>query len=161
MTISTARHSRATLVITSHEGHEMLVQAMVNIPVEQAAAATGLHTEIVRQLIRAGVLPGSSELCDLERAQEIAAEIAAACAPVEGRGVGVTDAAKQYGFSRDSIYKWIKDGWVRVVRQEPTVLVNEGDMVLARELAMMQGGHIEGRAVFPHKPIPGRPKKPR
>lgn len=131
---------------------------MAHIPIPQAAAAIGLHEAILRHLVDAGVIAGDKSLCDLEQAEQIAAELEAARAPVEGNPILVTEAAEKYGFERQNIYRWTRHGWVSVLQPEPRAKVNEADMVLARFLAD-RIGLIPGRAVFPAKPRSGRPRK--
>jgi len=64
-----------------------------------------------------------------------------------------------YGFNRHSIYNWAKDGWVKILVEEPRRKADQGDLAVARFLAD-KIGHVAGRAVFPPKPRSGRPKKP-
>lgn len=161
MSISTATHTRATLVLHGTNGaHEMSMAIdMAQIPVSQAAEAAGLAEPILRHLVASGVIAGDVSVCDLDQALELAGQLAAARQPVEGQGILATDAARKYGFSDPSIYKWIADGWVRLVLDRPrNKLVNEGDIAFARALADLIG-HAEGRAVFPAKPRSGRPRK--
>lgn len=131
---------------------------MAQIPIPLAAAAAGLPEPILRHLVDAGIVAGDKSVCNLERAEEIAAQLAAVRATVDGSPILITDVAEKYGFGRTSIYRWIEDGWVSVLREEPRRLVNEGDIAVARALADLVG-HIAGRAVFPAKPRPGRPRK--
>lgn len=162
MTTSLVIHQRA--ILTTEE-RAMLAQ----IDVEQrtfaeVAELTGIPGAIWRHLVRAGVLAGvvggEHGTCDVDQARQIAGQLDTARATVDGQAISVTDAAAKYGFDRRSIYNWTRDGWVSVLVQEPLVLVNEGDMALARQLADLTG-HLAGRAVFPAKPRPGRPKKSR
>jgi hypothetical protein len=135
--------------------------------IAQAAATTGLHPDILRMLVRDGILPGhlpspysDDEGCELEEAQKIADRLNAARVPVEGQGIGGRDAAEKYGFSHDTIYNWYKGGWVKVVGTGSynAKLFNEGDIAFARALADLRG-QAAGKSVFPAKPRSGRPRK--
>lgn len=160
MSISTRFKPRATLVLTNPDGeHEMsLAIDMAHIPIPQAATAVGLEESLVRHLVAAGKIAGDLSVCDFDRASEIAEEIAAARRPVDGQPILITDVSKKYGFSRTSIYRWIDDGWVSVLQDEPRRRVNEGDIAKARYLADLVG-HVAGRSVFPAKPRSGRPRR--
>lgn len=157
MTISTALHPRATLVLSMNGDHEMTA-VMEQVPIAAAAKASGLHPDLIAQLIRYELLEGSRELVDLDQVGEIAEQIATARAPVDGQPILVSDGAELYGFTRPSVYNWIKGGWVRVLVAEPRVKVDQGDLAVARYLAD-KIGHVAGRAVFPPKPRSGRPRK--
>ncbi|MBD3418464.1 hypothetical protein GF412_05810 [Candidatus Micrarchaeota archaeon] len=148
----------------------MLAHSIVDMaqqPFAQVASETGLHPDILRMLVRDGLLEGdmvswSSQggVCDIEQAREIAARLDAARAPVEGQGITATDAAEKYGFNRRSIYYWYKNGWVNVIGTGSynAQLFNEGDIAFARVLADIRG-QIAGKSIFPAKPRSGRPRK--
>lgn len=160
MAVSTDKKARATLVLSTDGEHEMsLAIDMATLPIAQTATAIGLAEPIIRHLVAAGVLHGDSSVCDFEQAAELAGQLAAARAPVEGQGILATEAARKYKFSDPSIYKWVAEGWVKVLVDRPrNKLMNEGDIAFARALADLVG-HTEGRAVFPAKPRSGRPRK--
>lgn len=160
MSVSTDEKSRAKLVLTTDGEHEMIIALdMSRIPIPQVAAATGLAEPIVRHLVNAGVIAGAGELCDLDRAKEIAGQLESARSPVEGQGILTTDAAAKYRFTNQGIYKWIASGWVRVlVDRERNRLINEGDIAFARTLADLLG-QTRGKSIFPAKPRSGRPRK--
>jgi hypothetical protein len=129
------------------------------LPLPQVAAITGLPEPIVRHLVDAGVLAGGAGVADLEDAQLLAGQLAEARAGVDGRGILATDAAEKYKFDVNTIYKWQKDGWVKVlVNRARNRIVNEGDIAYARALANMVG-QVKGKAIFPPKPRSGRPRK--
>lgn len=136
------------------------------IPIEQAAANLGVPAEILAHLVRAKVLvgytpasTGTEGQCDLDQAADLAAQLRAARAPVEGNGVLAPDAAEKYGFGVVSIYNWHNSGWVRLVEDKARGrLYNEGDIAVARALANLMG-QVAGRSVFPAKPRSGRPRK--
>lgn len=159
MSLSTVQHPRAKLVLRPDGEHEMTFAIdMAQLPIPQAAAAAGLPEAILRHLVDAGLVAGDKSVCDYDQAAQLASELAAARAPVEGQPILITEAASKYGFSRESIYKWVGDGWVKVLQDEPRRRVNEGDIALARALAD-RVGQVAGRAVFPAKPRSGRPRK--
>jgi hypothetical protein len=131
------------------------------------ASTTGLHPDILRMLVRDGILPGhlptpysADEGCDLDEAQAIADQLNAARQPVEGQGIMASDAEDRYGFSYATIYNWHKNGWIKVVGTGSynAKLFNEGDIAFARALADLRG-QAAGKAVFPAKPRSGRPRK--
>lgn len=141
----------------------MLARVKVTqLPVNEAARITGLHPDILIQLVKSGALAGNAagdlSTCDVDQAAIIAGQLGAARAPVEGQPILISDAAKKYGFHVNSFYRWIESGWVTVLQEEPRVRVNEGDIAFARALADLQG-HLAGRAVFPARPRSGRPRK--
>ena len=158
MTVSTAIRPRATLTLRTEDG-EMSI-AVDLIPIPQTARSVGLPEAILRHLVAAGAVAGNAYTCDLDQAVQIAAQLAAARAPVEGTPILVSEAASKYGFSTLSIYRWIADSWVSVLQPEPRVRVNEGDIAVAHTLADLVG-RTPGRAVFPAKPRSGRPRKER
>lgn len=129
---------------------------------KEAAEVTQLHPEILQQLVRFKILPGVVRgdfgTVDVDKAAQLAAQFAAARAPVEGNPITLSEAAEKYKFDRKSVHAWMTRGWVRVLVEEYPVKVNEGDVAFARALADLQG-HLRGKAVFPSKPRPGRPKK--
>lgn len=133
---------------------------MTRIPITQAATAAGLPAPLLRHLVAYELIPGGCDLCDLDEAQLFAQRINDARTAVDGNPLLISDAAERYGFSSRSIYNWISAGWVRVLVEEPRRKVDEGDMATARFLANLIG-HVPGRAIFPPKPRPGRPKKSR
>jgi hypothetical protein len=128
------------------------------------ASTTGLHPDILRMLVRDGILPGHvlphDEACDIDQAQAIADQLNTARAPVEGQGIMATDAAEKYGFSYQTIYDWYKNDWITVIGmgRRKAKLFNEGDIAFARALADLRG-QATGKAVFPAKPRSGRPRK--
>lgn len=134
---------------------------------DEAGSLTGLHPDILRMLVRdeilEGVMPNWKDqvgTCDVEQAQEIANHLNAAREGVEGKGIGSRDAAAKYGFSHDTIYNWHKNGWISAIGRgkRNATLFNEGDIAFARALANLRG-QIAGKAVFPARPRPGRPRK--
>jgi hypothetical protein len=130
--------------------------AVESITIPQAATALGFRPELLRHLVAAGVVAGDKSTCNLDQAAQIAARLRAAQGLVAGNPILISEAAKRYKFHSTSIYNWIASGWVKVIQPEPRVMVNEGDIALAREIADMVG-HLPGRAVFPAKPRSGRP----
>jgi hypothetical protein len=131
------------------------------------ASTTGLHPDILRMLVRDGILPGhlptpysADEGCDLDEAQAIADQLNAARAPVEGQEITATDAGEKYNFNRKNIYIWHKNGWITTLGtgNYNAQLFNEGDIAFARALADLRG-QAAGKAVFPAKPRSGRPRK--
>lgn len=161
MSVSTAIHTRATLVLHGTDGaHEMSMAIdMAQIPIPQAAEAASLAEPILRHLVASGVIAGDVSVCDLDQAVDLAGQLAAARQPVEGQGILATDAAERYGFDVNSIYKWHRDGWVGMLEYRVRgKLFNEGDIAVARLIAD-KIGHMAGRAVFPPKPRSGRPRK--
>lgn len=161
MSASTTMRPRATLTLNTSEGREVSIAFDVTTtPYNEAAAALGFPAEILRHLVAAGQLAGDKSVCDLDQARVLVEQLQAARAPVEGVPILISEAVRKYRFSNPSIYKWVKESWVTVMEREPKVKVNEGDLAFARALADLVG-HTAGRAVFPPKPRPGRPKKPR
>jgi hypothetical protein len=148
----------------------MLAQSLIAVeqqPFDQVAIETGIHPDILRMLVRDGILEGVMHswkdqigICDLEQAREMADQLAAARVPVEGQGITATDAAEKYNFDRTSIHAWQKNGWITVIGTGSynARLFNEGDIAFARALADMRG-QAAGKAVFPAKPRSGRPRK--
>ena len=117
-------------------------------PFDRAATVTGLPAELLRKLVRDGVLTGNAPWrvqevmgwCDIEQAREIATQLEAARRPVEGKGILATEAAEKYGFNVTTIYKWHQGGWVRVASGEGKRdrLFNEGDIAFARAIARLR-----------------------
>jgi hypothetical protein len=155
---STDKHPRATLVVSSSDEGEPMSMAVESITIPQAAKALGLRPELLRHLVAAGVVAGDKSVCDLDQAANIASRLRSAQNAVQGKPILISEAMKKYGFSTTSIYKWISGGWVKVLQQEPKILVDEGDIALAQTITSLVG-KIPGRAVFPAQPRSGRPKK--
>lgn len=136
------------------------VEEQTHIPFDLAERRTGIPAELLRKLVRDGVLAGSAPYrvaglvgwCDIEQAQQLAERLRAARAPVEGQGISVVDAAEKYGFGRTSIYQWFDKGWVHVVGTTPNGdrLFNEGDIAFARALADLTN-HTRGKVLLPKK----------
>jgi hypothetical protein len=103
----------------------MLAQSLIAVeqqPFDQVASETGIHPDILRMLVRDGILDGvmhswkdQTGICDLEQAREIADRLAAARAPVEGMGISAYDASDKYQFDSQTIYNWHKNGWLTVL----------------------------------------------
>jgi hypothetical protein len=111
-----------------------------------------LEGEMVSWASQAGV-------CDIEQAREVAAQLDAARAPVEGQPIPAHEAAHKYSFTPQAIYNWHKNGWVeKLGGDRRNRLFNEGDIAFARALADLRG-LITGKSVFPAKPRSGRPRK--
>ena len=159
MALSTDAKPHATLILKTAEGEEMRV-AIEQVNASAASQALGFPAAILDQLRRYDLIAGDGELIDLDDANRVVNELRAAMAPFIGSPILISEAAEKYGFNRGSVYKWVKDEWVKVLVPEPRRKVDEGDMVLAKELSSRQG-HIPGRAVFPAQPRSGRPRKPR
>jgi hypothetical protein len=149
----------------------MLAQYITDVeykPFAQVASETGLHPDILRMLVRDGLLDGDmvswsshAGVCNVEQAREIAEHLNAARAGVEGQGITIDEAISKYGFPNATIYRWHKAGWVHAVgvaEKYNAALFNEGDIAFARALADLRG-QASGKSVFPPKPRSGRPKK--
>lgn len=165
----TTRPAPSPRAILSAEEHAMLADVDVSkLQFDQAAKLTGLHPDILRKLVRDGVLDGVVQprtgegVCDIAQARQIADRLHAARRPVEGQGIIVTAASEKYGFTTSTLYKWHQDNWLKVLGTTDSGdrLFNEGDVAFARALADLVG-HLPGRAVFPAKPRSGRPPKQR
>lgn len=154
--------------ILSAEEREMIATYMseqTQIPFDLAAQITGLDADLLRKLVRDGVIDGVAPVrsnagtCNIDQARDIAARLDAARKPVEGHGILATDVASKYAFSYGSIYRWCEAGWVRVVSVvDGNRLFNEGDIAVARVIADMIG-QKPGKAIFPYRSPTGRPPK--
>jgi len=155
--------SCATLRITNRQGNDMCV-AIANVPIEQAATSTGIKATLLAHLVNSGAIPGlvggQTGWCDLEAVIRLAERLEAIRTPVEGVPILATEAAKRYGFDSNTIYRWGREGWVKIlVDKSRGRLYNEGDIAVAKTLANLTG-HAQGKSVFPAKPRSGRPRKP-
>jgi hypothetical protein len=143
-----------------------MVQNNPQKPFEQVAQETGLAPELLRKLVRDGVLPGDAPWrvagivgwCDINEAHRIAVQLAEARQTVEGNGILATEAAQKYGFDTQTIYNWHRNGWVQVIEApgERNRRFNEGDIAFARAIADLTG---KGQNIYPPKQRSGRPKK--
>ena len=131
---------------------------MDTVSVDAAGKLLDFPAAIIEQLHSYGLIQGDGLMVDIDDAARVVDELRATMRPFVGVPILISDAARKYGFTTDSIYNWIRDGWVKVLIQEPRKRVDEGDMVLAHELTKIKG-HTQGRAVFPAKPRSGRPRK--
>ena len=141
------------------------IEQSQQLPLELAARVTGLPATLLRKLVRDGVLPGEAPfrvqgvlgICDLEKAQVIARQLEASRVAVNDKSIRPAEAAERYGFSRDTVYTWLKKGWIRQQGTEDggDLLVNEGDIAFARALADLSG-QKQGKPVFPHGDGPYR-----
>jgi hypothetical protein len=149
--------------ILSDEERTMLAIAMTEQKQQtfsRVSAETGLDAELLRKLVRDGVISGVAPYrvadvvgtCDIDQARAVAARLEAARQPVEGKPILASEAALKYRFNRTSIYNWHKNGWVKSVGTDKRgdLLFDEGDIALARILADLSG-HLPGKAVFPSK----------
>ena len=137
---------------------DQLTMTAQDLTFVQVATLTGLPAELLRKLVRDGVIAGDAPwrmkgivgTCDLDQARVVAARLHAARRPVEGQGILATAAAAKYDFGDPSIYSWHKKGWVRVVEILPNGdrLFNEGDIAFARAIADLVP-HNPGKAIFP------------
>lgn len=139
----------------------MLVEAMTaqnTYTFVQVAALTGLPAELLRKLVRDGVISGTAPwrvkdvvgTCDLDQARAVASRLHAARRPTEGLGILATAAAAKYDFGVTTIYDWYTRKWVRMVEILPNGdrLLNEGDIAFARAIADL-APHSRGKGVFP------------
>lgn len=156
--MSETLHTRA--ILSAEERAMLAVKSQPLMLISDIAGDTGLNPDLLRHLVAAGVIEGDKNVCNLGDAQRVSEQIGKARKPLAGIKILVTDAVEKYGFSKPSIYRWIKDGWVSVIQQEPRVRVDEGDIAVARVLADLVG-QVAGRSIFPSKPRPGRPRKAR
>lgn len=160
-------HSRAILTAEERKMLATMAQNNPQKPFDEVAQATGLAPELLRKLVREGALQGWAPYreegvkgyCDIDQAKMLAVRLAEARRPVEGNGIQAIEAAEKYGFSAATIYKWNKDGWVKVAQGEGKRdrLFNEGDIAFARALADLCG-QVPGKPIFPPKTYSRRPK---
>lgn len=162
MTVHTSKplHSRAILTTEERKMLAMTTKNNPQKPFEAVAQETGLAPELLRKLVRNGVLAGVAPwrvagvvgTCDIDQAKQIAAQLQQARQSVEGNGILPSEAAEKYKFGIASIYNWHKAGWVTVVGTSSSgdKLYNEGDIAFARALANLSG-HKPGKKVFPSK----------
>jgi hypothetical protein len=156
--VSTEIKARATLLVETREGSMSIVLA--KIPINEASRITGLDESIIRHLISAGVVTGGAELCDLDQIGDVADRLTSARIQRKGYGILGPDAAEKYGFDVGSLYRWQREGWVKLlIERQRSRVFDEGDIAFARALAD-EIGHVQGKSVFPAKPRSGRPKKP-
>lgn len=162
--MTTSNQAMPRAILTAEE-RAMLTAAIEQrvqhgqVTFEEAAQLTSLPAELLRKLVRDGVLNGKAPrgfgvfgTCNLEEARQIAAKLQAARTATEGRGILGTEAAEKYQFGRNTIYLWQKAGWVQIIgeTQSGDLLFNEGDIAFARALADMSG-HKAGKPVFPKR----------
>jgi hypothetical protein len=119
-----------------------------------------IHPEILKMLVRDGLLAGDDATCDPDQARRISEQLHAARNQVSGQGIVATDVPEKYGFNDTNIYRWHKDGWIKVVGKGRynARLFDEGDIAFLRALADMRSVP-EGGEVVPSKPRSGRPRK--
>ena len=124
------------------------------------AQKVDIHPDILRMLVKDGIIKGDDATCDPEQVRGVAERLHAARSQVRGQGIVATDVPEKYGFSDDNIYRWHKDGWIKVVGKGRynARLFDEGDIAFLRALADMRSVP-EGGEVVPSKPRSGRPRK--
>lgn len=149
----------AILTLTTRKGGEMSI-VMECVSDTAAGAALDFPAEILAQLRQHGLVSGDDKLIDLDDAARVVDELRATMRPFVGVPILISNAARKYGFTVQSIQRWVISGWVKVLVPEPRRWVDEADVVLAKNIADRQG-HVAGRAVFPAKPRSGRPRKER
>ena len=139
----------------------MHIMADVETTHRNAAAETGLHVGIIRMLVRDGAIPGNNYTCDIEAAQQVAQRLRAARQRAGQETMTVADAAKEYGYPRGSIYRWINSGWITRAGTDDAynrTLIPRADIEFTSELAKIRGIR-SGQEVFPAAPRSGRPKQ--
>jgi hypothetical protein len=156
--------------ILSAEERAMLALQMESLshqPFEQVSSATGLHPDVLRMLVRDGLLDGVMHswkdqigVCHLAQAHEIAEHLNTARAAVEGQPINAYEAEAKYRFPNATIYNWQRNGWIKIIGtgRYNAKLFNEGDIAFARALADLRG-QAAGKSIFPAKPRSGRPRK--
>lgn len=138
---------------------------MTQLPFPMASQLTGLDADLLRKLVRDGVIDGVAPVrseagtCDIDQARNVATRLDAARQPVEGHAILATEAETKYGFSTSSIYRWHKLGWVKIAHiKDGNRYFNEGDLAFAFALAQMLN-YKQGKALFPTPKPSGRPPK--
>lgn len=121
-----------------------------------------IHPEILKMLVRDGLLAGNDATCDPEQARELAEKLHAARNQARGQGIVATDVKDKYGFSDKNIYNWHRTGWIKIIGKGRynARLFDEGDIAFLRALADIRSVPPGGEIV-PARPRTGRPKKKR
>lgn len=124
------------------------------------AQKVDIHPDILRMLVKDGVIEGDDATCDPEQARGVAERLHAARSQVRGQGIVATDVPEKYGFSHDSIHRWNKTGWIGVVGRGRynAKLFDEGDIAFLRALADLRKIPPSGEVV-PARPRSGRPRR--
>lgn len=118
--------------------------------------ATLLTSMIDRGRIRGGKLNGTFVLLE-DDARQMAEQKATKeqmrkkVAHLEGRPIGMREAARKYSLNNASISNWVRAGYIRVISQGAgrghKSLVDESDVAYAKELVLSQNAG-QGSRVF-------------
>lgn len=125
------------------------------------AQAIALHpdldADLLRKLVKDGVIasktpPDSTDvLVDRYEFEEVARKLdRGQWRHLEGTGISINAAARKYGLRSPSLWKWARDGYIRILRNDGyRTWLDEADVGFARALSDLAGK--PGRALFPRR----------
>jgi predicted site-specific integrase-resolvase len=137
------------------------------ITLQEAAQIYNLDTQLLTRSvndgrIRGGRFNGTFVLLErdarrMAKQQATKEELRAKVAHLEGRAIGINEAAKKYGLSHPNISTWTKAGYIRVLVPAPgrghKKLVDESDVAYAKELTKIRPVS-QGKRVFTPEFVP-------
>ncbi len=78
-------------------------------------------------------------------------------AHLQGVEIGIGEAAREYDLNLSTVSRWVKAGYIRVLRQEgQKVLIDQADVAYCSEIYHRNGGH--GKWLFNKDGTPYAPK---
>jgi len=150
------------------------------LPLEEAAAQTGLDVATLRNLVEqgkvmAGTLP-SGEIAVAVQEGKVVEKVETngtqeqrprrkedtpeyqAVAHLKGRPIWISAAARKYGLNHQTLLNWVKRGIVRRLgREKNRVLLDEADVAYCATIYHKRGGK-RGQRLFDKDGLPYQPK---
>jgi len=137
------------------------------ITLQEATQKYNLRTRLLTQLvtdgkIRGGKLDGTFVLSEKDtkrvaKQQATREKLRGKVAHLEGRPIGVNEAAQKYDLSQPNISTWIKAGYIRVLLPAQgrgyKKLIDESDVAYAKELTKIRPVS-QGKRVFTSEFVP-------
>ncbi|HIE38147.1 MAG TPA: hypothetical protein EYP77_03600 [Anaerolineae bacterium] len=136
------------------------------IQLDEAARRYGVSREALTRAVADGIMravrtPEGGVLVASEDVRKVKErdELWATVAHLENRRIGIHEASQKYNLSLDSLYRWIRLGYIRVVEDAKgggrgrKRLLNEADVAYASRLADIRG-RGRGRRIFSEDMIP-------
>ena len=126
---------------------------------QEATDKYKISAEVLAQLVESGkiravrldgtIAVAEGDVREATKHQSQRESIRASVAYLDGQPIGIGEAARKYGLTAQSVSRWARAGYIRILgREGQKVLLNEADVAYVKAIAMRAGGVRQGKAVF-------------